>query len=119
MVWIYEIRASNLFYEVNASLRQAIRLMAQRDGHDSAQMTNLEIVEALYGHQYEWVAREIPSTSIFGARAYQLAQDPSRSDTEPRLVEVAHTNLFNPNYIELPSTGNNQIWPILPPHVYQ
>lgn len=114
MVWIYEIRATEQMYEVNASLRQAIRQLAARDGHGSVRMQNLETIEALYGQQYEWVSTGVASESIRAARAYQLAEARFHSDTQPRLVEVAHTDLYNPNYRALDTTGNRQPWPILP-----
>lgn len=114
MVWIYEIRATEQMFEVNASLRQAIRQLAARDGHGSQQMQNLESIEALYGLQYEWVSTRIESESIRTARAYQLAEASFQSDTQPRMVEVAHTELFNPNYRAMATTGSPQPWAILP-----
>jgi hypothetical protein len=113
LVWIYEIRASDSFYEVNASLHHAIRQLAMRDGHGSVQMNNLESLEALYGHQYEWVATRIPSELIRSARAYRLAA-PTAAGQDDRLIEEPHTYLLNPNYREAATSGNQHPWPILP-----
>jgi hypothetical protein len=114
LVWIYEIRAADNFYEVNASLHQAIYQLARRDGHGSVQMTNLESLESLYGHPYEWVADRIASALIRSARAYRLASPSSGANQAGRLIEEPHTYLLNPNYREADTTGNRHPWPVLP-----
>jgi len=115
LVWIYEVRPTNAFYEVNASLRQAIVQLATRDGHGSAQMTHLESIESLYGHQFEWVTHHpILSESILSARAYRLVPRLAQSVVAPQMVEDPHSLRLNPNYRDQPSHANRDVWPLLP-----